>query len=622
MSEKILLDNIKSPRDIKNLNDSEIKQLCSQIREKIIGTVADNGGHLASNLGVVELTVALHRVFNSPEDQFVWDVGHQCYTHKLLTGRYDMFSSLRKENGMSGFTNPSESEHDIFYSGHSSTSISAAYGLAMAKKIRGEKGTVVAIIGDGAMTGGEAYEGINNAARNADNLIIIINDNQMSISDNKSQLGQFLAKVRSTSHYYTNKKRVERALLHIPLVGKPIRDFIYKSKYTLKGILFHSTFFDDLGYAYLGPVDGHNEKLLEETLRAAKSRNHAVIIHVDTLKGKGYNYAEIFPTKFHGIGEFDVETGESLHSSKGFSFHFGKVLCSLAEKDSRICAVTAAMPSGTGLDEFSQRYSSRFFDAGIAEQHAVTFASGLAKNGMLPVFAVYSTFLQRAYDQLIHDVALQKLKVVFAIDRAGFVGSDGETHQGVFDVPMFNTLPGFTIFAPASYAELERMLNDALYKVEGACAVRYPRGSEPELPTDYKDNGLDYSIYAHSEENTKLLVTYGRVFAQACRAAAEMKKQGIGVTVLKLNKIKPINPEALEFAKNFEKVWFFEEGICSGGAGEQFEVDLQRVKFKGEYILKGIEETFVKPAEVDRQLEVFGLDCNSITEQLGKNSEQ
>lgn len=621
MSEYKLLEKIKSPADIKKFSDSEIYELCKEIRVKMIETVSANGGHLASNLGVVELTVALHRVFNSPEDQFVWDVGHQCYTHKLLTGRYDIFDTLRKEGGMSGFTNPKESEHDIFYSGHSSTSISAAYGLAMAKKIKNEKGYVIAIIGDGAMTGGEAYEGINNAAKDVDNLIIIINDNQMSISKNDSQLGNFLAKVRSTTSYYKNKKFVEKLLLHTPLIGKPIRNFIYKSKYALKGILYHSTFFDDLGYAYLGPVNGHDEKALESALRAAKSRNHSVIIHIDTFKGKGYSFAEGNPTKFHGIGKFDIETGESIGGSDNFSSHFGKALCNLAKEDKRICAVTAAMPSGTGLDEFAKLYPEKFFDVGIAEQHAVTFASGLAKNGLLPVFAVYSTFLQRAYDQLIHDVSLQGLKVVFAIDRAGFVGSDGQTHQGVFDVPMFNTVPHMTILAPSTYDEIESMLRRAFYKIDGACAIRYPRGGEGHLPHDFNYSGGDYSVYTHSSEKKKLIITYGRLFAEACKALSELESMGEQVTILKLNKVKPINFDAVEFAKDFENVWFFEEGITAGGVAEQFELEFERVKFSGRYCIKGIEETFVLPAEVSRQLEIFGLDSKSMVKLLSNGEE-
>ena len=393
MSKYKLLEKINSPEDIKNFDEQQTVALCAELREKIIETVSKNGGHLASNLGVVELSVVLHKVFHSPEDEIIFDVGHQCYAHKLLTGRYAQFDTLRTKGGISGFTNPEESEHDLFYSGHSSTSISAAIGLARAKKLKGERGYVIAVIGDGSLTGGEAYEGLNNAYDDADNLIIVINDNKMSISKNQSSLATSLAKIRSTKSYYKSRERFQAFLRRIPLIGIPLRNAIVKSKYALKGALYHSSFFEDLGYAYLGPVDGHNLARLTNIFEVAKLRGKPSVVHIETIKGKGYAPAEQDPEHFHGVGAFDIATGESAPSGASYSKAFSEAICSFAESDKRICAVTAAMPTGTGLETFAESFPARYFDVGIAEQHAVTFCSGLAKNGLIPIFAVYSTFL-------------------------------------------------------------------------------------------------------------------------------------------------------------------------------------------------------------------------------------
>lgn len=613
-----ILENIASPADVKKLNKSELDKLCSELREDIIKTVASNGGHLASNLGCVELTVALHREFNSPDDQIIWDVGHQCYTHKLLTGRYDRFSTLRQKGGITGFTNPTESEHDIFYSGHSSTSISAAYGLAKAKKIKGEKGYVIAVIGDGSMTGGEAYEGLNNAYADSDNLIIVINDNQMSISRNGSSLAANLAKIRSTKGYYRTKMRFEKVIVHIPLIGKWIRRAVLRSKYALKGVLYHSSFFEDLGYSYLGPVDGHSIHRLEDVFEIAKQRGNASIIHVNTVKGKGYHPAEANPTLFHGVGKFNAKTGEVPATGMNYSKAFSEAICSFAAKDKRICAVTAAMPSGTGLEKFSSEFSQRYFDVGIAEQHAVTFSSGLAKNGMIPVFAVYSTFLQRAYDQIIHDVSLQNLKVIFAIDRAGFVGDDGQTHQGLFDIPMLTEVPNIQIFAPASYEELKNMMYRAIYKEKTSVAIRYPRGSEFEMPENFEVKDSDYSVYNDTDDKKKLIITFGRTFCNAARAANELKEKGIDVAVLKLNKIKPISADAVKYAKQFKSIYFYEESMQSGGIGEHFASLLVESNYKGKYKIFAVDETYVEPASVNEQMQMFSLDTDSMIKELGK----
>ena len=427
------LDEVNSPKDIKKLNIDQLNELCGEIRQKMIETVSKNGGHLASNLGVVELTVALHMVFNSPTDQIVFDVGHQCYTHKILTGRKDEFDTLRTEGGISGFTRPVESEHDIFSSGHSSTSISAAIGLAKAKKLRGEKGKVIAVIGDGALTGGLAYEALNNSGNENSNLIVVLNDNNMSISQNVGSLAKNLTTIRTNPRYFTFRSKVTRWLAKLPKVGSQLTRTITLINKKIRKSVYKNTFFEDLGFRYYGPIDGHDLDALIDVLNVAKVHNHSVLIHINTVKGKGYDFAEKNPSKYHGIGKFNVNTGEPIPSGETFSGHFGQNLCSLAKNDTRICAVTAAMATGTGLVDFSREYSDRFFDVGIAEEHAVVFSSGLAKNGMIPFFAVYSTFLQRSYDQLIHDVAMQDLKVVFCIDRAGFVGEDGESHQGGAD---------------------------------------------------------------------------------------------------------------------------------------------------------------------------------------------
>lgn len=448
-----VLDRVNSPKDLKKLNENELEELCSDIRKMLINTVSKTGGHLASNLGVVELTVAMHKVFNSPQDQIVFDVGHQCYTHKILTGRKDKFGTLRCEGGISGFTRPVESEHDIFSSGHSSTSISAAVGLARAKQIKGEKGKVIAVIGDGALTGGLAYEALNNSGNDNSNLIVVLNDNNMSISKNVGSMAKNLTTIRTSKKYVTFKSKFQHQLARIPKVGTEINRFFTYVNTKIRKMIYKATFFEDLGFRYYGPIDGHDIDALVDVFNAAKAHNHSVLIHVNTVKGKGYYPAEKNPTQFHGVGKFDINTGEPMSSGKNYSACFGETMCNFARNDARICCVTAAMAEGTGLCKFAQEFPKRFFDVGIAEQHAVTFSSGLAKNGLVPVFAVYSTFLQRSYDQLIHDVAMQNLKVIFAIDRAGFVGADGESHQGVFDTSFLNSVVGLTVFAPSNFSE-------------------------------------------------------------------------------------------------------------------------------------------------------------------------
>lgn len=608
-----ILSWVNSPKDIKKLNTDELNDLCAEIRELLISTVSKTGGHLASNLGVVELTVALHKVFNSPVDQIVFDVGHQCYTHKILTGRKNEFSTLRTEGGISGFTRPVESEHDIFSSGHSSTSISAAVGLARAKQIKGEKGKVIAVIGDGALTGGLAYEALNNSGNDNSNLIVILNDNNMSISRNVGSMAKNLTTIRTSPRYVTFKSKIQRGLARIPKIGTQIsRTFTYINSKIRKKI-YHATFFEDLGFRYYGPIDGHDIDALIDVLKAAKAHNHSVLINVNTVKGKGYNPAEKNPTQFHGIGKFDINTGEPKSSGKNFSSTFGETICKFAEHDGRICCVTAAMAEGTGLCEFADKYPQRFFDVGIAEQHAVTFSSGLAKNGMIPVFAVYSTFLQRSYDQLIHDIAMQGLKVIFAVDRAGFVGEDGESHQGVFDTAFLNSVVGLTIYAPSFYNELGAMLYESIYKTDGASAIRYPRGNERYMPENYEYNHQSYSVFGdRSADNC--IVTYGRLFSECCQAYENLDN----TCLVKLNKIKPIDESVINELKLCKDIYFYEEGIRNGGIGETFASILLENNIKAEFHHIAVNDEFIRQASVDSQLKHYKMDCQSIIEEVGK----
>lgn len=612
-----ILKNIKSPADIKNFSYEELDELASQIRHELISTVSKNGGHLASNLGVVELTIALHKCFDSPKDKFVFDVGHQIYTHKLLTGRYDRFSTIRTEGGLSGFPRPTESEHDIFFTGHSSTSISSAYGISVSELIRGSKNYTIAVIGDGAFTGGLAYEAINNVGRNKDaKLIVVLNDNEMSISQNVGSISKYLTNIRTTRQYFRLKASLESALNHIPLIGRKLSSGVYKLKTSIKNKLYNSNMFEDLGFRYMGPVDGHNIHKLTEVLEQAKHIDRPVLLHVHTKKGKGYELAEQNPSEFHGISKFDTDTGETVAKGPNFSDEFGKYLCELASKDSRICAITAAMSLGTGLSEYATNYSDRFFDVGIAEEHAVVFSSGLAKGGMIPFFVVYSTFLQRCYDQLIHDAALQKQKMIIAIDRAGFVGEDGETHQGIFDVAFMNTISNFTIYAPATYDEMRKDMYKAVYKDSNVIAIRYPRGSECELPEDFVPTYDVFDIYGDEKADISL-VTYGRIFGNACKAYNELKKQGMSIRVVKLNKIKPLDPSVVEILKDSRSIFFFEEGIQNGGVGEKLALRLLEAGYRGEYKLTAVDYCFVEQGSVASTIAKNNLDTDSMVEIVG-----
>ncbi len=608
-----ILSTIKSPQDLKKLDEATLTKLCEEIRTQIIDIVSVNGGHLSPNLGVVELTVMLHYVFDCPSDSIVWDVGHQCYTHKMLTGRYDVINTIRTEDGISGFPKRNESEYDAFNAGHSSTSISAALGIAHAKQLKGDDSHTIAVIGDGSLTGGLAYEGLNNAGRFKKNFIVILNDNKMSISKNVGAMAKYLTSIRVKPTYLRIKNKVENGLTHIPLLGSPIKSLLRHSKSRVKHLVYKDTLFDQLGFRYYGPVDGHDLDALKNALLASKNTKGPVLLHVVTKKGKGYQYAESDSASFHGIGQFDIETGEPISSKKDFSTVFGEGLCRIAQTDDRICAVTAAMRTGTGLMDFSRIYKDRFFDVGIAEEHAVTFSCGLATKGMIPVFAVYSTFLQRGYDQLLHDAAMQKLHMVVAVDRAGIVGEDGETHQGVFDVSMLNSIPNTTIFSPCYFDEMKQSLNTAIYGCDSLVAVRYPRGGEIARPDDLQVSSMNYNIYGDRNAN-KLLITYGRLFANAVTAYEMLKDEDESICVLKLCKIKPIDKAAIEFAKDFEKIHFFEEGILAGGIGETFDYELTKIGYTGVYKVTAIEDRFIQHASVKSALEHNKLDAQSMYE--------
>lgn len=607
-----LLSAIGSPSDVKKMNNEQLAELCFEIRQKMLETVSKNGGHLSSNLGAVELTVALHKVFNSPTDSIIFDVGHQCYTHKMLTGRYSRFDTLRKKGGLSGFCRPNESEHDVFYSGHSSTSVSAGLGVATANKLLENDRYTITVIGDGSFTGGMVYEALNNGGRSKTKHIVILNDNKMSISENVGAFAKYLAVIRSKPGYYNLKASTEKTINKIPNIGKKISQKLYELKTDLKNKLYsQSTFFEDLGYRYMGPIDGHDIPVLIDALEAAKKVNGPVLLHVNTVKGKGYKLAESNPSKFHGIGPFDVKTGETLSDGESFSEKFGDCLCRYAPDNKKICAITAAMGLGTGLERFSKSFPERFFDVGIAEEHAVTFASGLAKKGMLPVFAVYSTFFQRCYDQVIHDISLQKLKVIFAIDRAGFVGEDGETHNGLMDVAFLGTIPDIIIYSPCCYRSLEADINNAVNADEFAVAVRYPRGKQAENVKKLKYDCVEYSTYGDLGSDI-CIVTYGRITSQAIEAVDELKGRNINTSLISVNKIKPFPEEVLSVLLGKKKIFFFEEGIRSGGIGERVGSLLLEKGYNGKYKLTAVDDRFVSQATVGELLEEYKLDRNGI----------
>jgi len=592
---------------IKKLSLGEMEQLCSELRSYIIEVVYGTGGHLASSLGTVELCVALHRVFSTPDDKIVFDVGHQAYAHKIITGRYKDFRRLRTENGISGFPRPDESLHDAFIAGHASTSISAALGIAKAMEIKGEKNYVISVIGDGALTGGEAYEGLNNASKLKRNFIVILNDNEMSISKNSGAVASYLSQMRSSTKYYETKKRVKDALSK-SAIGRELSKSVSGTKELVKFAIFQSNIFENLGYKYLGPIDGNDLAETIDTLNVAKQLQEPCIIHIKTKKGKGYLPAEQNSGEYHGLSKRQAIV-KCTEKKESYSEIAGKYLLELADKDERICGVTAAMKYATGLQFFAKKYKSRFFDVGIAEEHAVTFAGGLASQGMIPVFCVYSTFLQRCYDQILHDLAIEGEHAVLAIDRAGFVGEDGETHQGLFDVSMLSSIPGIEIFSPSNESELKSSFYKAFYKCKGIAAVRYPKG---DAVMGYSADN-DYYL-KHCKNNGKaLIITYGRISRYAFEAAEKTDAD-----VLQMVKIFPIVEKSVEIAEKYKKIVFFEEGIQSGGIGEKFGMELLKSGWRGKYEIKAVFNKFVSYSDTDKQLAEYELDKNGIIKIMGE----
>lgn len=618
-----LLDKINQPEDLKKLQAAQLAPLCAEIRAFLLEKVSKTGGHLASNLGVVELTVAVHRVFHSPIDKLIFDVGHQCYTHKLLTGRKHDFDRLRQMDGISGFPNPRESEHDAFISGHGNTAISVAIGIAQAKKLKGEPGRVIAVIGDGAFTGGMVYEGLNNVD-SLDNLIVILNDNKMSISKNVGAMARYLNKLRTAPEYFRAKENVQSILDSIPVVGSHIRSGIHYGKSMLRRALYHSTMFEDMGFLYVGPVDGHNVDDLSELFAHLEQKPAPYFIHVVTKKGKGYGPAEQNPGEFHGVSTFDPSMPEDPEVSpkESFSTAFGKELLELGKQDSRICAITAAMKYGTGLQFFHHSLPERFFDVGMAEQHAVTFAAGLASQGLLPVVGIYSTFLQRSYDQLIHDVCLLRQNVLFAIDRAGLVPADGETHQGIYD-PAYLSGCGIPVYSPANYAELRYWLGYLLANMHGPIALRYPRGGEsPMLAALGKETvGAEYELVKEDPNQKLALVSYGSETEDILKAAAEMEDKSRPCTVFRLVKLYPLPDDFVSDLLRYDTILFAEECIRTGGIGQQLLAALHQRGWVGRFLHHAIDAGVELPhATVPQMKAMLGLDADSILKTIEENS--
>ena len=612
------LEKIQKANDIKELTEEELKELSDEIRRFLIEKISVTGGHLASNLGVVELTMALHKVLHFPEDKLIWDVGHQSYTHKLLTGRKEGFDDLRKYGGMSGFPKRKESKCDAFDTGHSSTSISAGLGYVAARELQQEHYNVVSVIGDGSMTGGMAYEALNNASRLKSNFIIVLNDNTMSISKNVGGMSNYLNGLRTTQVYSDLKRGVEDTIKRIPGRGERIVHQVKKTKSGIKQLFVPGMFFEDMGITYLGPVDGHDLKTLIKTLNEAKRVNHAVLVHVVTKKGKGYLPAETNPSKFHGTGPFDVTTGETIGGSGKDSYTdiFSKVLADIGKKDEKVVAITAAMADGTGLSRFAKLFPERFFDVGIAEEHAMTFAAGLAAGGMKPVFAVYSSFLQRAFDQTIHDVCLQNLPVVIAVDRAGLVGSDGETHQGVFDLSFLSLIPNLSILSPKNRWEMADVVRFAV-GFQYPIALRYPRGEAYEglkefrAPIEYGKSELLY------EESEIAVMFVGHMSFLAEQVREDLKAAGYQCSLINARFVKPLDTERIrKISENHRILVTIEENVLTGGFGEQVEDFVMREGISLKVRTIGISDDYVEHGNVDVLRKEVGLDRESIVKKV------
>lgn len=614
-----LLENIKEPNDIKQYDVEDWKPLAEEIRTFLLEHISKTGGHLASNLGCVELTMALHLVLNLPKDKIIWDVGHQSYTHKILTGRQAGFDTLRQLGGMSGFPKRVESETDVFETGHSSTSISAAIGMAKANELKGNKSIIVAVIGDGSFTGGLTYEALNNLARLKSSCVIILNDNEMSIDENVGGMSSYLNKIRVGQAYNEVKSGVEKGLLNIPGIGEGLAKAVKRGKDSIKGLLVPGMFFEDLGITYIGPIDGHNISQMVDTFEAAIKLKRPVVVHVKTIKGKGYRYAVKHPQYFHGVKPFDLKTGKTLEKKTKMTNTdvFGRKLLALGETYPKLVAITAAMASGTGLERFANVYPKRFFDVGIAEQHAVTFAAGLAKEGMIPVVAVYSSFLQRAYDQILHDVCLQKLHVIFAIDRSGLVGEDGATHQGIFDAAYLSNIPNMVVMAPKNRYELTKALEFAM-EYQGPIAVKYSKGDafyglrEQLEPIAYGKSEILF------EGNKVALIAVGNMVEEAYQVYEILKEKGKEITLVNARFIKPLDEELLtDLAKGHDTIVTLEEHLFQGGYGQAVSSFYMR-NHMNQIIVENIaiEDTFVEHGAVGELRKLLGIDIESVLQRI------
>lgn len=616
-----ILNNITNPKDLKKLNYEDKKELAEEIRSYIIDVVSKNGGHLASNLGVVELTIALHSIFDTPKDKIIWDVGHQTYVHKILTGRKNQMKTLRRLDGISGFPKTTESEYDCFNTGHSSTSISAALGMARARDILNENYKVIAVIGDGALTGGMAEEALNDAGASKSNIIVVLNDNEMSISKNVGGISLLLGKMRTKNVYTKANEKVRIRMGNIPKVGNKIVKLTSRIKNSIKQIFISKMYFEDIGYTYLGPVDGNDIEAVEEILEQSKKCKGPVLVHVVTKKGKGYKLAEKNPSKFHGTAPFDKKTGEVLKAkSKDYSKVFGEKLVEIAKNDNRIVAITAAMADGTGLSEFKKKYPKRFFDVGIAEQHAIGMAAGMAKSGLIPVVPIYSSFYQRAYDQVIHDVCMQNLHVIMCADRAGIVGNDGETHQGLLDMASFSIVPNMTIMAPKDFKEFEQMIDFAV-NFNGPILIRYPRGGEGNLKLKCNEKIVLGESELLKEGSDVTIIAIGKMVEKAVEVADKFSKIGVDAEIINARFLKPFDEnkiiESIEKTKN---VITIEDGFIKGGLATTVNELIAKNGIIDVNIKNcGYDDEFVKQGSVQELEQINGLDCNSIVASWVKN---
>ena len=607
-----LLERIQAPGDVKFLADNDLPQLCEEIRQFLIQSVTSTGGHLSSNLGVVELTVALHRALDLSQDKILFDVGHQCYTHKLLTGRRQGFAALRQKEGISGFPNPKESECDTFVAGHGSAALSTAIGIARAKKIKQEPGKVVVIVGDGAFTGGMVYEGMNNVSR-LNNLIVILNDNKMSISKNVGQMANYLTKLRTDPKYFHAKAQMETMLDSIPVVGDTLVRALQGGKQLVRRGIYHSTMFEEMGFQYIGPVDGHDVVMLERLLTNLREQFAPIFLHVVTQKGKGLKQAEENPGEFHSVSSIDLNhlTNPELSPKDSFSTIFGSTLAELGKEEPRLCAITAAMKYGTGLNFFKHAHPDRFFDVGMAEEHAVSFSAGLASQGLLPVVAIYSTFFQRAYDQIIHDVNLMKLDVLFAVDRAGLVPGDGETHQGIYDTAFFSQI-GIPLYAPANYEELKYWLRYLVTEARGPRAVRYARGEQKPALEALPCSGNTFDKIESRDGARVALVSYGAQTEEIIAACDLLQQKGVPTDCFKLVRLYPL-PEGLCEALNaYDMILFAEDSVRTGSIGEQLCFALQQAGWKGRYLLHAVDNTHLLHANVPQLRRDQGLDAAAL----------